>query len=921
MRYFLSLACLGFALSMQGQFGPAISAVPVTGAESAQAIDVDGDGALDIVSLEPGQGLVWYRNTNGLGDFGPAELVALGTFDPTIWAMADLTGDGAPEAVFVGDGGQALYWALNNGSGGFAEPLLIHDLAAQALNVAALVLAEVTGDGLLDIIFSARDAAEVSDLFIGVNNAGAFTSLDALGLAINGPAPTFILSGDLDLSGGNDLVVQDMVGQLIVLRNTNGEGTDWQVDAVELPDGMYSFVRPQLIDVDGDGDPDLAEAGFPNVFWRENPLLEGGVWGAWTAYQLEAWSTSGPGLFGNLGCGSGAGFASIPLNPSEEPRYAHWLEPLGAFSARQNIPDLPRGVPLLFADFDGDGRDDLYLRFEGQGLLLRNTTETPVEPALLPQLPTLCRYGAEIALPEAQPSNGQWVGHGVFQNGFLRSLLPSAGTYALGYSAYADGGCAVGDVTSIRVIDEPIVSPFIGGPICRNEPPIQLNSNPEGVVWYGIGQDGVFDPATFVGGIIVAEYTDLSGEVCAAESFPIQMLSPLPVNINPVGPFCVNSGPQLITGSTVTPYFEWSGDIESWNTSGATFLPSQGAGTYMVVFTAQPVGPTQCAGLDTLFIVVNDVFPDVQLAEIPILCAGSGPVDLDSYAQPEGGIWAGPGVLNGAFDPGAVAAGSYLITYTASLGGCISSQAAAIKVLDEAEVTPSASLELCPSDAIVQFTGFPAGGTWGAPLDSDGTFNPSGAAAGTYAVTYNWTGIDGCSLDAPEQIITVLPLSDVEIEPAGVLCDDQTEVLIVGNLSGLWTGAAEGEGATVVVNPAALGVGTWPLTLTATSPGQCPGSTTVDLVVEVCTGIEGQQTQQAEAWPNPFTDELTLRIGNRAVSQVELLDAAGRLVAGYGRQPAGGQLALDQRGALPGAYLIRLWLEGAAPQVLRVLKL
>jgi len=921
MRYFLSLVCSSLVFGMYGQFGPAITAVPVTGAESAQAIDVDGDGALDIVSLEPGQGLVWYRNTNGLGDFGPAELVALGTFDPTIWAMSDLTGDGAPEAVFVGDGGQALYWVLNNGTGGFAEPVLIHDLAAQALNVAALTLAEVTGDGLFDIIFSAMDALEVSDLFIGVNDAGAFTSFDAMGLAINGPAPAFILSGDLDLSGGNDLVVQDMMGQLIVLRNMNGEGTDWQIDALDLPDGMYSFARPQLIDVDGDGDLDLAEAGFPNVFWRENPLLEGGVWGAWTAYQLEAWTTSGPGLFGNLGCGSGAGFASIPLNPIEEPRYAHWLEPLAAFSARQNIPDMPRGLPLLFADFDGDGRDDFFMRFEGQGLLLLNTTQTPAEPAILPELPTLCRYGAELVLPDAQPSNGQWVGQGVFQNGFLRSLLPSAGNYTLGYSAYADGGCAVGATTPIRVIDEPIVSPFVGGVICRNEPPVQLTSNPENVVWYGIGQDGVFNPATFFGGIIVAEYTDVSGEVCAAESFPIQMQSPLPANIDPIGPFCVNSGPQLITGSTVTPYFEWSGDIESWNTSGATFLPSQGAGTYMVVFIAQPIGPTQCAGLDTLFVVVNDEFPDVQLAEIPILCAGSGPVDLDSYAQPEGGVWAGPGVNNSAFDPGAVTAGSYLITYTASLGGCISSQAAAIKVLDEAEVTPSASLEVCPSDALLQFIGFPAGGTWGAPLDSNGTFDPSQAVAGTYAVTYNWTGTDGCSLDAPEQTITVLPNSEVEIEATGVLCDDQTEVLVIGSLSGMWTGAAEGEGSTVIVNPAALGPGIWPLTLTATSPGQCPGSTTVDLVIEVCTGIDDQQVQRPEAWPNPFTDELTLRMGNRAAAQVELLDASGRLIASFGRQPAEGLLVLDQNGALPGAYLIRIWPDGSSPQVLRVLKL
>ncbi|MFZ1694656.1 MAG: T9SS type A sorting domain-containing protein, partial [Flavobacteriales bacterium] len=101
----------------------------------------------------------------------------------------------------------------------------------------------------------------------------------------------------------------------------------------------------------------------------------------------------------------------------------------------------------------------------------------------------------------------------------------------------------------------------------------------------------------------------------------------------------------------------------------------------------------------------------------------------------------------------------------------------------------------------------------------------------------------------------------------------------------------------------------------------CPGSTTVDLVVEVCTGIDDQQVQRPEAWPNPFTDELTLRMGNRAAAQVELLDASGRLIASFGRQPAEGLLVLDQNGALPGAYLIRIWPDGSAPQVLRVLKL
>ncbi|MBK6344117.1 MAG: VCBS repeat-containing protein [Flavobacteriales bacterium] len=921
MRFPLLFISLFGASAMVGQFGAASVAVPQVSSNDLQAIDVDADGDIDLVSLQPGLDMGWYPNADGQGGFGARQTIVAASFSPSLWALADVTGDGAPDAVFVGDAGQVLYLAVSDPAGTFLQPQPLLNLDGSGLSLAAIALVEVTGDGLREIVLSVNESNETSRLLVGLNVQGTFTDFIEAGPLFAGSAPTFILHGDIDFSGGNDLLVMDMLGQLLVLRNLNGDGSDWLADTLDLPNGMFSFVRPQLIDVDGDGDLDLAEARFPNVFWRENPLLEGGVWGPWTAHQLEPWTTAGQGVFGSLGCGIGAGVVFRPENPALQLRYGHWVQEVEAFSYRQDLAAVPQGVPMLLADFNGDGRDDLIMYDQGDALMLLNTIEVPVEPAILPDLPALCKYGNEVPLPDAQPSGGQWSGPAVFQNELLRQMLSGSGNFTLAYIAYEAGGCAIGDLATINVVEFPLISPFLGGSYCRNEAPIQLSSTPPGVTWYGIEQDGVFDPATFQGSFIVAEFVDVTGEACAAESFPILMQTPLPVSIDPVGPFCVNSGPQLITGSTVAFDYEWSGDIVSWNTSGAVFSPAQGPGTYTVILTANPSDPTQCPGYDTIQVVVNDQFPDIEISEIPVLCTVSGPVDLVPHATPPGGIWAGPGVSNGGFDPATVPAGAYLVTYTASLEGCLASQVASIKVLDEAEVTPSANLEICPADDPLQFSGFPEGGAWNAPLDANGQFDPSTALVGAYTVVYTWVGQDGCVLNAPEQIISVLSTTAVEIEPIGVLCDDLEAVPISGFPGGIWSGAAVGEGEVVIINPGALGPGQWPLTLTASGPGQCPGSSTVDLVVEVCTGAPELEVALAEAWPNPFSEEIVLRIGAMGLLHLELYDTAGRCIGSYGQQQAGGRLVLNQSGAMPGAYFLKLTPEAGVPKVLCLVKL
>lgn len=926
LRSSLLLPLLPATMLGHAQFGSPIMlpVQPAPMSTSLEVHDVNGDGIADLVLPHATEGLVWHAGIDGQGAFQGAQTVVQSGDPIWFWTMADLTGDGLPDAVAMTSDGNQLIWSLNGGTGVFGPPQLLWDLSVSGtVTIAAVALEELTGDGLRDIVVTASVDGLAARVFMAVNTANGFGAFEPIGPEIAGVPPAFILTGDIDLVGGIDLLIKDGDANVVLLRNAAGDGSAWLADTLLYAFNDLNIARPTLRDVDGDGDLDLAEAGFPDVYWVENPVQEGGAMPAWVPHQLSAWSTAGPGAFGNLGCGNGVGYVVSPMNPNEAPRFAHWLETLGAFSYPNASPSLSEvGTVTLMSDINSDGRDDLLSWVEGEWVLFLNELQPAVEEVVCPPLPALCKWGMEVPLPEAQPAGGRWSGPGVFENQLLRMMLPGSGDFTLGYTAYDAGGCAVAGLASITVVEQPLVSPFIGGTYCRNEPPIQVTSVPPATAWVGLGPDGLFTPATFTGSAVVAVYVDPTGVECDAESAPIFMLTPVNVHINPIGPLCVNSGPQLITIAEQLIDLNWSGDVASWISAGATFLPGQGAGTYQVVVVANPPTPSYCEGIDTLVVVVNDQFPQVEIDELPYLCAGSAAVDLSPYAQPAGGTWAGPGVAGGVFNPQAVPVGAYLLSYTANLEGCSASLVAAVKVLDGATVTPPAnSASLCGADGAVQFIAFPPGGAWSAPIASDGSFDPASVAPGTYAVSYAWTSTDGCVLQAEELSMVVLPNTPVSIEAVGVLCQNGPEVLISGSPGGVWSGVAEGEGEAVLVVPSTLPVGTYQLTLTAVAANQCPGTATVDLVVEVCTGVQEAVATEAQAWPNPFTEQLTVAVGSRALSSLDLLDATGRVLQSIGPQPVGARLTLQVPEAPAGAYLIRLLPAEGAPQVLRVNKL
>lgn len=928
MRHPFTLLGLLAAGALHAQFAVPEPIPGLDGTSTLRTADVDGDGDLDLVACLAG-GVQWLPNLDGLGAFGPGQELI-----PQLWLaarfeLADLTGDGAPEAVFIAEADNTLRWALNDGSGGFTVEDALLDLGVEAdLTLGAIALANFNGDGWRDIVIATHDPEDGARLQLALNEDGEhFEDFEAIGPIIDGLAPTMLRHGDLDLSGGNDLIFLDGNLQLTVLRNVAGDASAWEPFMAYQSSFNDVYTAPQLIDVDGDGDLDLAEADFPNVHWLENVLGEGGELAMWVEHQLAAWNTAGPGAFGQLGCGVGAGCAFFPLNPSEQARYTAWVSGVSGFAYAQGLPDAPQATMALLADIDGDGKDDLITMADGEWRLMRNTLQPAIQEAQLPTLPALCKWGVEVPLPEPQPAGGQWSGPGVFNNHLLRSELFGQGLFTLGYTAYAAEGCPVGGTTPVLVVEQPVVTPNISGEqFCASQGPVQLASEPPATSWIGASPAGVFNPATFPGGgmgggYIVAVFEDGTGETCAAEVGPIYVQQAVPASIAPAGPFCVNSGPQLITAAAAPPFgVSWEGDIAGWNSSGASFLPSQGPGLYQIILLAEATGPTTCANSDTLWVQVNDQFPQIAIEEVPILCADGDPIALEGLANPPGGTWAGPGVSGGQFLPALSGTGAFLITYTATLEGCSATLATAVKVLDATEVGTPDGLIFCLYDSPSQLTAFPEGGTWSAPVGADGVLSPADLTPGTYPVVYTWQGPNGCTLQNDPLAVEVRPTTVPLIDPLGPLCSTSAPIPVTGSPEGSWGGAVSFLGSTPVIDPAALGVGEWPITLTAAAEGECPGTASASVTIEICSQAEALAAQPARAWPNPFGDELWLETGTERATAIDVVDATGRLVLSHGALAAGSRVRLALAGAPAGVYLVRLAIEGAEPRVLRLAK-
>ncbi len=152
------------------------------------------------------------------------------------------------------------------------------------------------------------------------------------------------------------------------------------------------------------------------------------------------------------------------------------------------------------------------------------------------------------------------------------------------------------------------------------------------------------------------------------------------------------------------------------------------------------------------------------------------------------------------------------------------------------------------------------------------------SASGQYSVAVTQSG---CTTNDTIDV-TINPLPLVGLNPfTSAICNNLTSYTLTGGnpAGGVYSGPTV-TGTTF--NPSVAGIGVHPITYTVTDTNGCSNSSTQNLTVQSCSGIEEYASYEVLVYPNPSSGEFTLSIKNANIEEliISVVDIQGKEVFG-----------------------------------------
>ncbi|MCU0707694.1 MAG: S8 family serine peptidase [Pirellula sp.] len=222
--------------------------------------DITGDGIPDIVTTVQDNRL-YLLPGNGDGTFGDLAQYQVGSF-PTDVALADVDGinglDIVTSNLYGGYEGRSLSILENQGNGLFGDA--IH-YAAGFDNIAVAV-GDLNGDGAPDLVTANYYSTTVQVLFNSNDNTGNFGV--PIEYSASGYNASSVVLGDVDGDDVLDIVTGSFYNQffsagMVSILTNNGDGSFGSAEAVESAYGTRDIA---LADLNADGKLDIAAAGY-----------------------------------------------------------------------------------------------------------------------------------------------------------------------------------------------------------------------------------------------------------------------------------------------------------------------------------------------------------------------------------------------------------------------------------------------------------------------------------------------------------------------------------------------------------------------------------------------------------------------------------------------------------------------------------
>ncbi len=240
LRVFMNLA------NGTGKYDPFVQPTfPInTQASPSEPGDFNHDGFADVCVANISTTSVSILLGNGDGTFGPQQEITVGS-QPRGIAVLDADGDGDMDIVNTNQGSSNVSILLNNGSGVFGAPTFFEGGGAGEW---ALAAADMTDDGILDLIVGARSSQTII-----VNRGNGNATFTPMVPQSAGGSVWMLVFGDVNGDGTEDVATANSSqnnGAILF-----GDGAGGLAPPVTRPTDPFPLAT-DLGDLDGDGDLD-----------------------------------------------------------------------------------------------------------------------------------------------------------------------------------------------------------------------------------------------------------------------------------------------------------------------------------------------------------------------------------------------------------------------------------------------------------------------------------------------------------------------------------------------------------------------------------------------------------------------------------------------------------------------------------------
>ncbi|MCB0481573.1 MAG: T9SS type A sorting domain-containing protein [Flavobacteriales bacterium] len=428
----------------------------------------------------------------------------------------------------------------------------------------------------------------------------------------------------------------------------------------------------------------------------------------------------------------------------------------------------------------------------------------------------------------------------VYRGTSFSPSITSPGTYTY-YALVSDTGCKSVASTVTVVVNPRPAKPAVTASIigyCTGDTIRPITAIGSGTInWYATAALGTplatgasFTPAISATGNYKYYVTNTTnGCVSVTDSVRLAINSLPNVTLASFSNVCKNA--PLLTLSGGAPA---GGVYSGTGVSLGKFNPAlANSGSHVISYRFTDAN--NCANTATGSITV-DTSTAVTFGVLANSCSNASAFAL-STGSPAGGVYSGPGVSAGFFNPAVAGVGSKQLKYAFTNGlNCTDSTFRNVQVLALPSVSIGAQASICQNSPSRVITGLnPSNGTLSASygLISGSSYDPSASPVGVDTIMYSVTDTNGC-VNTASSLIRVDSVPSVGFGSVPDVCSDRAAFALTqgtpnSNGTGNYTGTGVAGGSAFFASVA--GVGTHTLTYAFTNLRGCTDSSTQTITV------------------------------------------------------------------------------------------